>query len=139
MFLLIKNDQPGPAWLHEIRIPDMVTVLCQFENGMEGVMSLAVSLCLRLRIGCKYSEIRDALVRLRFDRITGGRPGEKDAAEIEISPDIEQRWRVEEDSSLRFDRPAASSRNLVLRSESSTCELFSCCRLQSHSEVQIAG
>ena len=31
------------------------------------------------------------------DRITGGRLGEKDAAEIEISPEIEQRWRVEED------------------------------------------
>jgi predicted dehydrogenase len=83
---------------YEIRIPDMVVVLCKFENGMEGVMEFS---------GVALFENSDRLqvfgnqgmlsYDFSSDRITGARLGEKDAAEIEISPEIEQRWRVEED------------------------------------------
>jgi predicted dehydrogenase len=76
----------------------MVVVICKFENGMEGVMEFS---------GVALFETSDRLqvfgtqgmlsYDFSSDRITGGRLGEKDAAEIEISPEIEQRWRVEED------------------------------------------
>ena len=122
---------------YEIRIPDMVVVLCQFENGMEGVMEFS---------GVALFETSDRLqvfgnqgmlsYDFGSDRITGGRLGEKDAAEIDISPDIEQRWRVEEDFIAAVRSPAASNRNLVLRSESSTCESFKPSRTQSHKEAK---
>jgi predicted dehydrogenase len=83
---------------YEVRIPDMVLVLCKFESGMEGVMEFS---------GVALFETSDRLqvfgsqgmlsYDFSSDRIKGGRLGEKDSAEIEISPDIEQHWRVEED------------------------------------------
>jgi predicted dehydrogenase len=83
---------------YEVRIPDMVVVLCRFENGMEGVMEFS---------GVALFETSDRLqvfgnqgmlsYDFSSDRIAGGRLGEKEPVEIEISPEIEQRWRVEED------------------------------------------
>ena len=41
------------------------------------------------------------------DRINGGRLGEKKAADIEIPPELEQRWRVEEDFIAAVRSPAS--------------------------------
>jgi predicted dehydrogenase len=41
------------------------------------------------------------------DRIYGGRLGEKSAAEIEIPPELEQHWRVEEDFIAACRSPAS--------------------------------
>src|SRR5580704_923430 len=77
---------------YEIRIPDMVIVLCKFENsdrlqvfGSQGMLTYDFS----------------------SDRITGGRLGEKNAADIEIPPELEQRWRVEEDFIAAARSPAS--------------------------------
>src|ERR1700738_5325063 len=82
---------------YEIRIPDMVIVLCKFENGMAGVMEFS---------GVAPFENSDRLqvfgsqgmltYDFSSDRINGGRIGEKEAVDIEIPPELEQRWRVEE-------------------------------------------
>src|SRR5246500_2626419 len=70
---------------YEIRIPDMVIVLCRFENGMEGVMEFS---------GVAPFENSDRLqvfgsqgmlsYDFGSDRMHGGRLGEKSAADLEI-------------------------------------------------------
>jgi predicted dehydrogenase len=93
---------------YEIRIPDLVIVLCKFESGMEGVMEFS---------GVALFETSDRLqvfgnqgmlsYDFSTDRIMGGRLGEKDASEIEIPPELEQRWRVEEDFIAAVRSPAS--------------------------------
>ncbi|MBV8352868.1 MAG: Gfo/Idh/MocA family oxidoreductase [Verrucomicrobia bacterium] len=93
---------------YEIRIPDMVTVLCKFESGMEGVMEFS---------GVALFETSDRLqvfgnqgmlsYDFSTDRIIGGRLEEKDASEIDIPPELEQRWRVEEDFIAAVRSPAS--------------------------------
>jgi len=93
---------------YEIRIPDMVIVLCKFESGMEGVMEFS---------GVALFETSDRLqvfgnqgmlsYDFSTDRIIGGRLEEKDASEIDIPPELEQRWRVEEDFIAAVRSPAS--------------------------------
>jgi predicted dehydrogenase len=93
---------------YEIRIPDMVTVLCKFERGMEGVMEFS---------GVAPFENSDRLqvfgnqgtlsYDFSSDRINGARLGEKGPAEIEIPAELEQRWRVEEDFIAATRSPAS--------------------------------
>jgi predicted dehydrogenase len=93
---------------YEIRIPDMVIVLCKFENGMAGVMEFS---------GVAPFENSDRLqvfgsqgmltYDFSSDRINGGRIGEKEAVDIEIPPELEQRWRVEEDFIAAARSPAS--------------------------------
>src|SRR6202011_5053198 len=93
---------------YEIRIPDMVIVLCRFENGMEGVMEFS---------GVAPFENSDRLqvfgsqgtltYDFSSDRMSGGRLGEKEAVDIEIPPELEQRWRVEEDFIAAVRSPAS--------------------------------
>lgn len=93
---------------YEIRIPDMVIVLCRFESGMEGVMEFS---------GVAPFENSDRLqvfgsqgtlsYDFSSDRINGARLGEKDPAEIKIPEELEQRWRVEEDFIAATRSPAS--------------------------------
>jgi predicted dehydrogenase len=93
---------------YEIRIPDMVIVLCKFENGMEGVMEFS---------GVAPFENSDRLqvfgsqgmltYDFGSDRMTGGTLGEKSAADIVIPPELEQSWRVEEDFIAAVRSPAS--------------------------------
>jgi predicted dehydrogenase len=93
---------------YEIRIPDMVIVLCKFENGMEGVMEFS---------GVAPFENSDRLqvfgsqgmlsYDFGSDRMTGGTLGEKSATDIVIPPELEQSWRVEEDFIAAVRSPAS--------------------------------
>jgi len=93
---------------YEIRIPDMVVVLCQFENSMEGVMEFS---------GVTLFEISDrvqvfgnqGMLTYDFtsDRIYGGQIGDKNTAEIKVPTDLEQRWSVEEDFIAAVRSPAS--------------------------------
>jgi predicted dehydrogenase len=86
----------------------MVIVLCKFENGMAGVMEFS---------GVAPFENSDRLqvfgsqgmltYDFSSDRINGGRIGEKEAVDIEIPPELEQRWRVEEDFIAAARSPAS--------------------------------
>src|SRR5260370_26641149 len=80
---------------YEVRIPDMVVVLCKFENGMEGVMEFS---------GVALFETSDRLqvfgsqgmlsYDFRSEQTTGGRLRAKDAAEINYLPKLKKRGRV---------------------------------------------
>jgi predicted dehydrogenase len=93
---------------YEIRIPDMVVMLCQFENGMEGVLEFS---------GVTLFEISDrvqvfgnqGMLTYDFtsDRIYGGQIGHKNSAEIKVPTDLEQRWSVEEDFIAAVRSPAS--------------------------------
>jgi predicted dehydrogenase len=93
---------------YEIRIPDLVIVLCRFENGMEGVMEFSgvASFEESERLQAFGSE---GMLSYDFiaDRIYGGRLGEKNAVEIEIPHELEQHWRVEEDFIAAVRSPGA--------------------------------
>jgi predicted dehydrogenase len=83
---------------YEIRIPDLVIVLCRFENGMEGVMEF--SAVAPFEDSEKLQVFgNEGMLAYDFtaDRIYGGRLGEKSAVEIAIPTELEQHWRVEED------------------------------------------
>jgi predicted dehydrogenase len=93
---------------YEIRIPDMVIVLCKFANGMEGVMEFSgvapFENSERLQVFGSQGMLS---YDFGSDRINGGRLKEKKAADIEIPPELEQRWRVEEDFIAAVRSPAS--------------------------------
>ncbi|HEY6840941.1 MAG TPA: hypothetical protein VI114_06955, partial [Chthoniobacterales bacterium] len=93
---------------YEIRIPDMVIVLCKFENGMEGVMEFSG---VAPFANSDQLQVFGSQGMLAYDfgsdQITGGRLGDKNADTIEIPSDLEQTWRVEEDFIAAARSPAS--------------------------------
>jgi predicted dehydrogenase len=83
---------------YEVRIPDMVTVLCTFANGIEGVLEFSgiVPFPASDRL-----ELYGSRGRLAYDFskdiITGAQLGDPGPAVIPIPPELEQTWRVEVD------------------------------------------
>ncbi|MBV8899156.1 MAG: Gfo/Idh/MocA family oxidoreductase [Verrucomicrobia bacterium] len=82
---------------YEIRIPDMVTVLCRFAGGMEGVMEFSGIAPFagpdRLEV---YGNEGMLVYDFSRDEIHGGRLGNGSAKPIPIPPELEQSWSVEE-------------------------------------------
>ncbi len=82
---------------YEVRIPDMVNVLCRFQNGMEGVMEFSGVAPFagpdRLEV---YGNEGMLLYDFAKDEIHGGRLGEGPARRIAIPPELEQSWSIEE-------------------------------------------
>ncbi len=92
---------------YEIRIPDLVLVLCQFKNGMEGVMEFSGIAPLDKRNRLQLFGDKGMLIYdFETDKITGGRLGDKEAVPIEIPKELEQRWSVEEDFIAAVRSPA---------------------------------
>jgi len=83
---------------YEIRIPDLVVVLCRFENGMEGTMEFSgVALFEKLDLLQVFGNEGTLSYDFANDHIRGGRLGEKGPERIQIPPGLEQNWSVEED------------------------------------------
>ncbi|HEV2840154.1 MAG TPA: Gfo/Idh/MocA family oxidoreductase [Chthoniobacterales bacterium] len=90
--------------LHEIRqgyevvVPDLLSVLCTFENGAEGVLEFSGIHALaggdRLEA---YGELGTMTYDFGTETIQAGRAGDRDLHAMEITPDLEGEWRVEED------------------------------------------
>jgi len=92
---------------YEIRIPDLVIVLCQFENGMEGVMEFSGVACFEKSDFLQVFGSEGTIAYdFAIDEITGGRTGEKGNRQLQISPGLEQRWSVEEDFIAATRSPA---------------------------------
>jgi predicted dehydrogenase len=92
---------------YEIRIPDLVLGLCHFENGMEGVMEFSGIAPLDKRDRLQLFGDKGMLIYdFETDKITGGRLGDKEAVQIEIPKELEQRWSVEEDFIAAVRSPA---------------------------------
>jgi len=83
---------------YEIRIPDLVLVLCKFENGMAGVMEFSGVACFEKSDLLQVFGNEGTLAYdFANDEIRGGRVGEKGVAKLQIPPGLEQNWSVEED------------------------------------------
>ncbi|CAN5762527.1 inositol 2-dehydrogenase [soil metagenome] len=90
--------------LHEVRqgyevvIPDLLTVLCTFENGAEGVLEFsgvnALSAGDRLEV---YGDAGTMSYDFGTDTIQAGKDGDRDLHEVELTPELRREWTVEED------------------------------------------
>jgi predicted dehydrogenase len=83
---------------YEVIIPDLLTVLCQFANGAEGVLEFsginALASSDRLEV---YGDTGAMTYDFGSDVINAGRVGDRALHEVEITPDLEGGWHVEED------------------------------------------
>ena len=84
-------------WLGDI-IPDLVTVLCSFENGAEGVLEFSG---VNAHASSDRAEIYGDRGTLTYDFATdivqAGKVGDKALRVIDLTPELESEWRVEED------------------------------------------
>jgi predicted dehydrogenase len=82
---------------YEVIVPDELNVLCQFENGAEGVLEFSgVHLHAptdRLEI---YGDQGTLIYDFATDTVYGGKVGEKKLETIEIPKDLAGDWQVEE-------------------------------------------
>jgi predicted dehydrogenase len=83
---------------YEVIVPDLMTVLCRFANGAEGVLEFSGINALasgdRLEV---YGDTGTMTYDFGTDAINVGRVGDRDLHEMEIAPELEGGWNVEED------------------------------------------
>src|SRR5204863_5841701 len=83
---------------YEVIIPDLITVLCSFENGAEGVLEFSGINALtqgdRLEI---YGSAGTMTYDFTSDVVQAGRLGDRALHVVELPPELEGEWRVEED------------------------------------------
>lgn len=83
---------------YEVIIPDVLNVLCQFENGAEGVLEFsgvnALNTGDRLEI---YGDQGTIVYDFTNDVISGGKADDAKLQVLEVPPELEGGWRVEED------------------------------------------
>lgn len=83
---------------YDVIIPDLLTVLCSFENGAEGVLEFsgidALSPGDRVEI---YGNSGTLTYDFNSDEVQAGKVGDRDLHVVEIPSELETEWRVEED------------------------------------------
>jgi len=83
---------------YEVIIPDELNVLCQFENGADGVLEFSGVHALapndHLEI---YGDKGTLTYDFTDDTVKGGKSGDKKLETIEIPSELAGEWRVEED------------------------------------------
>src|SRR5947209_1848360 len=83
---------------YEVLIPDLLTVLCEFANGAEGVFEFsgvaAHAPADRLEV---YGDRGTMTYDFGSDMVQAGQVGDKALHEVEITPDLETPWNVEND------------------------------------------
>ena len=83
---------------YEVIIPDLLTVLCQFENGAEGVLEFSGIDALapgdRLEI---YGNAGTLTYDFGSDVVQAGKLGDRALHVVDLAPELEGEWRVEED------------------------------------------
>jgi predicted dehydrogenase len=83
---------------YEVIIPDLLTVLCSFENGAEGVLEFSGINALaqgdRLEI---YGSAGTMTYDFSSDVLQAGKVGDRALHVVDVSPELEGEWRVEED------------------------------------------
>ena len=83
---------------YEVIIPDLLTILCSFENGAEGVLEFSGINALaqgdRLEI---YGSAGTMTYDFSSDVIQAGKLGDRALHVVELPPELEGEWRVEED------------------------------------------
>src|SRR3954471_4941090 len=83
---------------YEVIIPDLLTILCRFANGAEGVLEFGGINALaggdRLEV---YGDAGAMTYDFGSDTINAGRAGDRALHVVEITPELEGGWHVEDD------------------------------------------
>jgi predicted dehydrogenase len=83
---------------YEVMIPDLMTVLCTFANGMEGVLEFSAidahAPADRLEV---YGDLGTLTYDFGSDVVHAGRIGDRALHVAEVTPDLETNWHVEDD------------------------------------------
>jgi predicted dehydrogenase len=83
---------------YEVIVPDMVTVLCTFEGGAEGVLEFGgvhpLSTGDRLEV---YGDTGTMTYDFGNDVVQAGKEGDRALHTVEITPELEGGWQVEDD------------------------------------------
>jgi len=83
---------------YEVIIPDLLTVLCAFGNGAEGVLEFsgidALAPSDRVEI---YGSSGTLTYDFGSDVVEAGKVGDRELHVVELPPELETEWRVEED------------------------------------------
>ena len=83
---------------YKVIIPDLLNVLCSFENGAEGVLEFSGVNPLaggdRLEV---YGDQGTLTYDFAKDVVRAGKADDKTLQEVELTPDLQSEWRVEED------------------------------------------
>lgn len=83
---------------YEIKIPDMVTILCSFASGAEGVLEFsgvnALAANDKLEV---YGDQGTMTYDFGTDVIEAGKTGDRALHEVELAPELAGGWQVEED------------------------------------------
>jgi len=92
---------------YEVRVPDLVSVLAEFDNGAEGVLEFsgvaAFAPADRLEI---YGDCGTLRYDFSADTITAGRVGDRAAQTLEMPAGLEGQWTVEKDFIAAVKAPA---------------------------------
>ncbi len=83
---------------YEVIVPDLLTVLCTFANGAEGVLEFsgvdALAPADRLEV---YGNRGTITYDFGSDQIHAGLAGDRALHPVELTPEMESEWRVEDD------------------------------------------
>ena len=83
---------------YEVIVPDLLTVLCTFANGMEGVLEFsgvdALAPADRMEV---YGDLGTLTYDFGSDVVHAGRVGDRALHVAELTPELEGQWRVEDD------------------------------------------
>ena len=83
---------------YEVKVPDLVTILCTFANGAEGVLEFSGINALpaddQLEV---YGDLGTMTYNFGTDVIQAGKAGDRALHEVELTPDLAGGWTVEDD------------------------------------------
>lgn len=83
---------------YEVQVPDLITILCTFANGAEGVLEFsgidALAAGDRLEV---YGDVGTMTYDFGTDVIQAGKIGDRDLHTVELTPALEGEWSVEDD------------------------------------------
>lgn len=83
---------------YEVIIPDLLSVLCSFDNGAEGVLEFSGVNAFAPGDRCEIYGDRGTLVYdFATDIVQAGKVGDKEMRVVDLTPDLVTEWRVEDD------------------------------------------
>ena len=83
---------------YEVIIPDLLNVLCSFENGAEGVLEFSGVNAFAPGDRCEIYGHRGTLVYdFATDIVQIGKVGDKEMRVVDLTPDLTTEWHVEDD------------------------------------------
>jgi predicted dehydrogenase len=83
---------------YQVIIPDLLTVVCSFENGAEGVLEFSGVNALASGDRCElYGSNGTLTYDFATDIVQAGKRGEKEMRVVDLTPDLVTEWHVEDD------------------------------------------